>query len=515
MAVRYDVAIIGCGPTGVVAACLLGQTGLSVYVCDRSTEVYDKPRALALDHEIMRIFQQLDVVDEIEPWVEPFTPSEYFGVDGQLIRRLTMANPPYPLGYTPSMVFSQPHVERVLRRRAHSMVNVSVELGVELVSLTQNDERVLLGIRSASGAERSIEATFVIGCDGAASTTRPLIGVSLDDLDFDEPWLVVDVLVNDRGMAKLPKASAQYCEPDRPCSYLIGTGNHRRWEISLRPDEDPIEAATPSATWGLLSRWLSSDEGELWRQASYRFHALVVRDWRRGRVFLAGDAAHQQPPFLGQGMCQGIRDVANLSWKLGEVIAGNVSGRKVEQILDSYGLERSTHVRSLTARIKDIGAMICERDPIAARQRDRRLLTECDGVVQDTPRQALMPGLDAGWLSQRYTSGRGAMFPQPWIVDRLGGMQRLDDELGYGWRLVIADASLPLPAPRHRLAVLRLGRGGHRERDGVLQAWMNNHSCSAVVVRPDHYVFGAASSEVDLDRLLDEWEILCGLTWQL
>ena len=99
----YDVAIIGCGPTGAVASCLLGQAGLSVYVCDRSTEVYDKPRALALDHEIMRIFQQLGLVDEIEPWVEPFTPSEYFGVDGQLIKRLTMAEPPYPLGYPPSM----------------------------------------------------------------------------------------------------------------------------------------------------------------------------------------------------------------------------------------------------------------------------------------------------------------------------------------------------------------------------------------------------------------------------
>jgi 3-(3-hydroxy-phenyl)propionate hydroxylase len=348
----------------------------------------------------------------------------------------------------------------------------------------------------------------VIGCDGAASTTRSLIGVSLDDLDFDEPWLVVDVLANDRGMAKLPKTSVQYCEPDRPCSYLIGTGNHRRWELSLGHAEDPIEAATASATWSRLARWLSPDDGELWRQASYRFHALVAHEWRRDRVFLAGDAAHQQPPFLGQGMCQGIRDAANIAWKLVDVIAGNRDGRTAEALLDSYGRERGTHVRSLTARIKEIGAMICERDPTAARLRDRRLLAECGGVVSDTPRQELMPGLDTGWLSRSHSSARGAMFPQPWLIDGEGRKQRMDHVVGYGWLLVIADVSLPSPAARHCLGAVRIGEGGRRETDGVVHAWMKKNRCSAALVRPDHYVFGVASSEPELDALLHDWAIM-------
>src|SRR5439155_20848581 len=118
-----------------------------------------------------------------------------------------------------------------------------------------------------------------IGCDGAASTVRSLAGIALDDLGFDEPWLVVDVLVNERGLAKLPTTSVQYCEPERPCTYVIGPGNHRRWEISLRPGEDAAEAATPARTWQLLARWLTRDEGTLWRQASYRFHALVATRW--------------------------------------------------------------------------------------------------------------------------------------------------------------------------------------------------------------------------------------------
>jgi 3-(3-hydroxy-phenyl)propionate hydroxylase len=502
--VRYDVAIIGCGPTGAVAACLLGQAGLSVYVCDRSTTVYDKPRALALDHEIMRVFQQLALLDEIEPWVEPFTPSEYRGVDGQLIRRLTMAEPPYPLAHTPSVVFSQPPVERALRHRVESMANVTVGFGIELVSLSQTDETVSLTLRDESGCERRVDAAFAIGCDGAGSTTRSLIGVDLDDLDFDQPWLVVDVLVNDRGITKLPKTSVQYCEPDRPCSYLIGAGNHRRWELSLGPDEDPIEAATPAATWARLGRWLSPDDGDLWRQASYRFHALVAREWRCGRVFLAGDAAHQQPPFLGQGMCQGIRDAANIAWKLVDVIAGTLSDGVGEDLVNSYGHERSAHVRSLTARIKDIGAMICERDPGAARLRDQRLLDECGGVVRDVPRQDLMPGLDTGWLSRTHSSARGTMFPQPWLVDHDGNRQRMDDAVGYGWRLIVADETSVPPTGWPRFAAVCIGKGGHRETDGLVNAWMNKHRCSAALVRPDHYVFGTASSDSELESLIEE-----------
>ena len=154
------------------------------------------------------------------------------------------------------------------------------------------------------------QARWLIGCDGGASAVRGNVGIELDDLDFDEPWLVVDVLVNHRGLAKLPTTSVQFCEPERPCTMVIAPGNHRRWEISLQSGEDPQQAATAEGTWNLLSRWLTPEDGSLWRQSSYRFHALVARHWRARRVFVAGDAAHMQPPFLGQGMCQGVRDPA-------------------------------------------------------------------------------------------------------------------------------------------------------------------------------------------------------------
>ncbi len=502
----FDVAIVGFGPSGAVAAGLLGGQGIRTFVCDRLHEVYDKPRAIALDHEIMRVFQQLGVVAQVEPFTEPFTPSEYHGVDGQLIKRLATVEPPYPLGYVPSLVFSQPPVEAVLRAHVRSLPGVELALGQELLSLTQHPDRVSLQLRGDDGAARTVQARYVIACDGASSTVRGLVGIELEDLSFDEPWLVVDVLVNDMGLAKLPQVSVQYCEPKRPCTYVIGPQNHRRWEISLLPGEDPKEMASEAKTWALLSRWLTPDDAVLWRQASYRFHALVARDWRRGRVFIAGDAAHQQPPFLGQGMCQGVRDVANLCWKLAAVI----EGRAADALLDSYGVERREHVRELTTRIKGIGAVIGERDVAKARARDARLLAEAGGTVRTQARQDILPPLTGGLLSGQPHAANGTLFPQPWIMQ--GGKKlRMDQIAGTGWRLVLgpraAAAMETAAAGASHLPLRTLRVGGDRpdawvEADGVLDAWFKRHACMAAIVRPDHYVYGVAASPADLQQQL-------------
>ncbi|HZV94232.1 MAG TPA: bifunctional 3-(3-hydroxy-phenyl)propionate/3-hydroxycinnamic acid hydroxylase, partial [Caldimonas sp.] len=346
----FDVAIAGFGPSGAVAAALLGQAGHSVLVCDRSAEIYPLPRAAALDHEILRVFQKLGLADAIEPHTESFTDSCFYGVEGQLIRRMTMLPPPHPQAWTPSVVFNQPAVEAILRRSVAALPGVEVRLGTTVGGLAQDDDGVSL--QFAEGGD--VRARRVIACDGASSTVRGLLGIELEDLGFDEPWLVVDVLANEKGLARLSTHSAQYCEPDRPCSYIIGPKNHRRWEISLKEGEQPDDVLTEQGTWRLLERWIGPDEGELWRRATYRFHALVAQRWRHGRVFLAGDAAHQQPPFLGQGMCQGIRDVVNLSWKLDAVLKGSAP----ESLLDTYGEERKAHVRELTTRLKAIGTLI-------------------------------------------------------------------------------------------------------------------------------------------------------------
>ena len=497
----YDVAIVGFGPSGAVAAGLLGQENLRTFVCDFSETVFDKPRALALDHEILRVFQQLGIAGKVEHYMEPFTPSEYFGVEGELIKRFATAEPPFPQAFPPSVVFTQPAVEAILRERIADLPSVDRALGWRAFGLKQNDKIVKLQLVGPEGQPRTVTARYLIACDGAGSAIRGLIGSSLEDLGFDEPWLVVDVLANERGLAKLPRTSVQYCEPDRPCSFVIGPGNHRRWEISLRAGEDPRQAETSDQTWKLLSRWLTPDDGTLWRQASYRFHALVADRWRRGRVFLAGDCAHQQPPFLGQGMCQGVRDVANLCWKLAAVL----QGRAADTLLATYQDERKAHVRELTTRIKAIGEVICERDTDKARHRDAALLAECGGVVKSVPRQSVIPPLESGLIDPMPYPARGTLFPQPWVTHD-GRRVRLDDVARRGWRFVrdaAASRHLALPealALKLDATTVTIGAGGHVESEGVVSGWLARHGCRAALVRPDNYIYGVASSAGDIAR---------------
>jgi 3-(3-hydroxy-phenyl)propionate hydroxylase len=504
----FDVAIAGCGPAGATAACLLGALGLRTLIVDRATEVYDKPRAFALDHEIMRVFQNLGLAEAINAHLAPFSASEHYGVDGQLIRRLTMIDPPYPLGWTPSMVFRQPPLEDALRDKVRATPGVELSLGEELLSFTQDDERVTLSLKRGD-ATRSVTAAYLIGCDGASSMVRRALNIEHEDLDFDEPWLVVDVGVNPQGAAKLPRTSAQFCEPARPTSFLIGVDEHRRWEIMLLPGETPQDFETDAAVWKLLSRWLTPEDGTLWRRASYRFHALVARRWRDRRVFLAGDAAHQQPPFLGQGMCQGIRDVANLSWKLAEVLRG----RAGDALLDTYGAERSAHVKRLTTTIKHIGRNICERDEGKARQRDADLIGLAGGVVKSVPRQDMMPPLEAGLLQARPPAApgtfaaQGNLFPQP-RVRHQSRSTLLDEVCGHGLRLMLdaaCDAAhiAALDVVRQSGArVVQIGPGALEEEDGIAAEWFANHGACAALVRPDHYVYGVASTPEEIPALL-------------
>jgi 3-(3-hydroxy-phenyl)propionate hydroxylase len=502
-----DVAIIGFGPSGAVAAALLGSAGLKVLVIEQSRDVYDKPRAISLDHEIMRVLQGISpaLADRIVAHTEPFSASEHFGADGKMIRRLDMLAPPYPLGWTPSMVFLQPPVESILRKHVASLPSIDVRLGVKLQSLNQANSICELQCIDSKGLAQQFQARYVIGCDGASSSVRRIVDLPLDDLGFDEPWLVIDVLANEKGLAKLPKASAQFCEPARPASYLIGTGKHRRWEIMLLPGENPQEMESDAKVWELLSRWLSPDEGALWRRASYRFHALVAKQWRSGNVFVAGDAAHQQPPFLGQGMCQGIRDVANLTWKLQQVLAGKGS----DNLLDSYGLERSAHVRQLTSTIKMIGASICERNPDAAKQRDQKLLEACGGVVKTVPRQDLIPKLSTGFLAAGDHAAIGSLFVQP-RVHTASGAKLLDDAVGAGWRVVLSGgANQWVPNMQSDLFnVLRFADvvqvGTLLEIDTVLSNWFIGYKVLAAIVRPDHYVYAVAITELELNKQLAE-----------
>lgn len=516
---HYSVLIVGFGPSGAVAAGLLGKKGHRTLVVDRLTGIYDKPRAIAVDHEILRHLDNMGIAGQVMPHTAPFTASEHFGAQGQLIRRIDMVPEPYPLGYTPSMVFTQPPVEAVMREHAASFDCVDISLGTELIGLSQTDAIVSADIRGADGMVRKVTADYVIGCDGASSTVRQIAGIRLEDLIFDEPWLVIDVQANESGLAKLPEASAQFCDPSRPASFIIGPKNHRRWEIMLLPGENPHEMEKPENVWKLLSRWITPEDGSLWRAAAYRFHALVADRWRDRRILVAGDAAHQQPPFIGQGMCQGLRDVTNLVWKLDRVL----KKQSPDSLLDTYGAERKRHVRELTGKIKAIGEVICIRDPEAAAARDERLLSEGNGAPRTITRQEIVPPLQEGLLAASGCEARGTLFPQP-SIRKNGSSILLDHLTGAGWRLVMdgrsalnaqsfADAARGIGLTV--VSIVPSGAAGIGpdtvvEEDGVMSAWFDRYGAAAALVRPDHYVFGAARDASELSKQLGELESCLG-----
>lgn len=526
---HVDVLVVGLGPTGATLAALLARSGLRVAVFDRLPDLYPLPRAIGLDHEALRIWQLLGLADAIAPHLAPYRPSEYRGVHGQLIKRLDMAPPPHRLGWAPNWVFDQPAVERVLRAHLAELPDVHIGLGSEVTALQEQDGVVMATVRDAQGAVSTWTANAAVACDGGASPIRKRLGIALDDLQFDEPWLVVDARVRADKLAELPQTQVQYCEPARPSTFVVGPGNHRRWELMLLPGEPLHEQWPHEALWPLLARWIRPGEAELWRAAAYRFHGLVAQRWRSGRILLAGDAAHMTPPFMAQGMVQGLRDASNLAWKLERVLRHGAP----ETLLDSYEAERKPHVIATTRAAIALGRVICERDPAQAQARDARMLDEHGGTVPTTVRQSMLPGLTSGLIAVG-SPGAGSLFPQPRVTAlSTGNTGWLDDLAGAGVRVLAREEALspddagafqamlaPLQGSLLRLAAGPTATAAEAaekpglpiaEEQSLLDDWLRSLDASFAIVRPDHQVFATAGSAADARRHLAALAAATGL----
>lgn len=517
----YDVIIVGMGPVGAMCANLAGTWGLNTLIIDKSDSVYANPRAMGFDHEVMRAFSNIGLAEGIADHVMPYRPSEYRTTGSHLIKRIDAAKPPYPLGWAPNYVFSQPPVERALRENLATLSNVTVELGSDVLAVDGSGAGATVQVRSKDGQERTVTAGYILACDGGTSPIRTRLGLQMEDLAFDEPWLVVDVILNEGAGENLPQTNVQFCELARPCTFVVGPGRHRRWEFMINPDEQPTEVSQPEAIKKLIARWLPEGDYQLWRASAYRFHALILKQWKVGNVFFLGDAAHMTPPFLAQGMCQGIRDAMNLIWKIALVRRGLASAA----FLDTYQVERIPHVRQTTMAAKEFGGLICERDAQRAAERDSRLIQQMTENPGGTIRQSLIPGLSEGYIANAAPAGE--LFPQPMVTDRNGRKALLDDVTGQTFRIVIAagfDASALLKCLRSSqsleglpISVVRLVNHApvhadeYQEADGILGRWMDSRGCHVVIVRPDHYVYGGAMTVAWAMELLEALEqgLLC------
>jgi 2-polyprenyl-6-methoxyphenol hydroxylase-like FAD-dependent oxidoreductase len=413
-------------------------------------------------------------------------------------------------------MFFQPELERAIDRHACAERGVSVERGWVAEGLTRTPSGAQLTLRrcveeeagrlALTGDARTVSARWLIGADGANSFVREASGIGRRDLGFQERWLVVDAEPHDMAtLAHLPIAS-QRCDPSRPTTIVQSGPSHRRWEFMLLPGEQPSDFEDPDRVWALLQPWYRPDDGALTRSAVYEFRSLLADQMRTGRVLLVGDAAHLTPPFLGQGLCSGVRDAANVAWKLDLVLRGLAS----EELLDTVDPERQPQNEAIIRLAIELGKVLCQLDPQAAAERDK-VVRQADPL----PPPALPPLTGGALHGGGEADPLAGKLSVQGLVARAGREGRFDDVVGRGFQLIAAsgDPLAALDAERRRLielldmSVATLDADapqGVRDLDGRLTGWLSEHQAHAVLVRPDFYAFGSVPAAEGLPALLED-----------
>jgi 3-(3-hydroxy-phenyl)propionate hydroxylase len=491
----FDVAVIGAGPVGAYLASLLGTAGLRVLLIDRERDIYQLPRAVHFDGETMRAFQAAGLADAVAGIARASSKGMHFvSASGQTLMVRRGYEGVGRHGWASNYYAHQPHLEAVLREGLRRFAAVTTRFGHEAVDLAQDAAGVTVRtVDAETGARSEARAGYVVGCDGARSFVRRAIGSRSEDLGLHQPWLVVDAILDPSSarVRALRDHTVQLCDPARPMTIVCVAGNRRRWEIMLMPGDDATAIAEPDSVWPLLAPWIKPEDGTLERAAVYTFHSVIAHGWREGRLMLAGDSCHQTPPFLGQGMCAGIRDGRNLAWKLAAV----VEGRADDRLLDTYETERRPHVRAFIELAVERGAVIQTTDPAVARERDASFAAGAPKMF-DFPQPQLGPGvrLDAA-------PPIGQVFPQATLADG----RRADDAIGRRFA-VIAEAGFIGGMPSALRAKLATADIVAMAAPPVAAAWLAEHKIRSALLRPDAYVFATPYAHDELSAAVASLE---------
>ncbi len=496
---RVDVIVVGAGPVGCSLALLLGARGRSVLLLERHPGPYPLPRAVHFDDETARILQACGIGADLPALSEPTSTYEWRNGEGvPLLRFETPAQGRQ--GWPSANMFNQPDLEARLFERVDATPEVSLLWGHAVVDAGQDAGGAWVDLESAAdGTSHRVEAAYVVGCDGANSTVRDLLGVTFEDHGFYYDWLVVDVELHEPRVFDPP--NLQICDPRRPTTVVSGGPGRRRWEFMCLPGETLETIDQEAAAWALLKPWdVRPDNATLVRHAGYRFRARWAARWHEGRIFLAGDAAHQTPPFAGQGMCAGLRDAANLAWKL-DYVLGHPGA---EAVLETYGVERIPQAAAVIELAAELGRVICIPDEGEARSRDEQMapLVPPGGSVP----VPMVPGISGGILAERAMAGE--LFMQA-IVRADGTEGRLDDVIGPGWHLVTNGQPPELDG---ELAAWFGSIGGRTVAIGVTVddvegrygEWFAEHGVAAVLERPDFALYGTAATHQEIAELVTE-----------
>jgi len=510
-----DVAIVGAGPTGLMAANLLGGYGLAVAVVEAGAELIDFPRGVGMDDETLRSFQSVGLSDEVLVHLVPNQRLVF--VDKKWKTLAELAPPTDEFGWPRRNGFVQPLADRVLLEGLSRFPNVSVRWSSQLTSLAQDADGVDLTIEDPSGT-RTLRARYVIGADGGSSSVRRGLGFSFAGTSSAQNWLVVDLRNDPIGRP----GSWVSADPRRPYVSISIPHGIRRFEFMLHDGEGEKDAEDDAFIARLLAAHVPDARYiDIIRRRVYTHHSRISEGFRKGRVFLAGDAAHVMPVWQGQGYNSAIRDASNLAWKLAMVLRGLAN----ESILDAYEQERRAHVTAMVNLSRTVGRMVSIRNRPLAALRDAffkgiSLLPAVKTYIV-TMRFKPMPVMDRGVLTTTGSSSTpspvGRMFIQPTVATRSQPAVRLDDAIG-SWFGLIAwnndpkaildeDALAELKRLGVRLLSARpagqLPWDGHGDDDvtvvgdvdGRLKRWFEQHEESVLLVRPDRIVGGASTAQ--------------------
>ena len=482
---EYDVTIVGLGPTGGTLANLFALNGFSVLILEREKSFYPLPRAVHFDDEVMRVFETIGISNDFLKYTIINKGTKFVNSKGKIIldwprpRKITIN------GWYPSYRFNQPDLEKQLRKKLKKYKKVFIEQNSEVKKITNSKNQVdIVYTNTRNHKKYYVRSKYLVGCDGANSVTRKQMKTKMDNLGFTQKWAVVDLILKKK-KNNLPDRTIQYSNPKQPATYCRNVGKRRRWEFAIKKNQSDKKVLSENYIWNFLKPWLNKSEAIIERKTIYQFESAIARKWRKGRIFIAGDAAHLMPPFMGQGMCAGIRDASNLAWK----IATCLRVKHNDTFLNTYQTERALNVKEYIETTMRMGEFV---NAVESIQITDNIRSDNKGIKS---MQSIRPKMGKG-LGNLKDKNRGKIFPQ----FKLNKNRSLDDNFSKKGILILSTDIKTKVSKNYTLV--------NSKKFKKLSVYLKNINTKAVIVRPDRFILGSANSNQEINLLLKKYSVI-------